>query len=125
MNACNSMIAASSPPPWIGFSRMCHQLVERLQVDRVHRPRCEDFIREPIPAIGELVGRDSQLGDGSNALLFDLPEVHIFGNPSRFNSGSITLELDDEWRPQMRTRSQVLVTGVSSPLLRLYRYPVR
>ena len=109
---------------WL-LQNVSSELVERLQVDRVHRLRYEDFIRDPIPTIGELVGRDSQLGDGSNAFSIDLPEVHIFGNPSRFNSGSITLELDDEWRRQMRTFSQYLVTGVSSPLLRRYRYPVR
>jgi Sulfotransferase family len=45
------------------------------------------------------------------------------GNPNRFDSGSVTLQLDDAWKTQLPTRDAALVTALTWPELRQYGYP--
>jgi Sulfotransferase family len=103
------------------------EVINRLDDSTSYRLRYEDFVARPQPTIRELVGGSVGLeglsGQQQNAV--DLPEVHIFGNPSRFKVGTVQIRLDDEWRVEMPMRSQVLATAISSPLLTRYGYAFR
>ena len=103
-------------------------LVNKLDDDLSPRLRYEDFATRPQLTIRELVRATGVLGesfDDQEDPTLQLPEVHIFGNPSRFSTGSVPIRLDDEWRTQMSPQSRLLVTAISSPLMSRYGYGLR
>jgi hypothetical protein len=68
----------------------------------------------PLPLTGELEFPDN---------VFELPTDHtVSGNPGRFEQGSVSIEVDDEWRWAMSRRDRRIATWLSAPLLRRYRY---
>lgn len=56
----------------------------------------------------------------------DTVELHathsVAGNPMRFRTGRTTMRPDDAWRSKMSTRDRWIVTAMSLPALKLYRY---
>ena len=53
----------------------------------------------------------------------DLTRSHsMAGNPSRFESGTVTISRDDTWRQQLPPSVQRLVTLLTWPLARRYGY---
>ena len=94
--------------------------------------RYEDFLEGPGPAleaITELVDLDPasidlSFLDGRTATLTS-PMHSVAGNPLRFGGDVVELRLDDAWRQQLSRRQQALITGITSPLLLRYGYPLR
>ncbi len=87
----------------------------------------ESLVENP-PAV--LVQLAKYVGEGSVNIGFlrntydaDLHATHtVFGNPSRFQSGSMTIKPDDEWRAKMPRHAQHLVTLLTWPLMLDYGY---
>ena len=52
------------------------------------------------------------------------PSHGLSGNPGRFRSGRVPLKRDDRWVTEMPGSSRALVTALTLPLLRTYRYPL-
>jgi hypothetical protein len=95
--------------------------------DRALRLRYEDFVTRPAEVTQELVGvmGEAFVGDNPSAKGdVILSGQHVFGNPNRFDSGRLSIHLDDEWQTAMSLTSQVLVTSITAPLLARYRYPI-
>jgi hypothetical protein len=46
----------------------------------------------------------------------------VSGNPSRFRTGKIELQLDEEWKVKMRGADKNVVTALTAPLLLKYGY---
>ncbi len=46
----------------------------------------------------------------------------VSGNPVRFHTGPIPLQLDDEWRTGMATVDRRIASAVSGPLMHRYGY---
>jgi hypothetical protein len=90
--------------------------------------RYEDVVRcprESLSAITAFAGRAAQPAD------FDFitpPTVHMrpdhtaVGNDSRLDQGTITLREDDAWRTRLPQRARRVVTAMSWPLLKRWRY---
>lgn len=46
----------------------------------------------------------------------------VSGNPNRFQTGTISLRLDEEWRTKMKSADKYAVTTLTAPLLLKYGY---
>jgi UDP-N-acetylglucosamine transferase subunit ALG13 len=103
------------------------QLVGRTPPTRMpyRRLRYEDFIADPIAAraaILDFAGVDAPLELASNGEV-RLGVCHtVDGNPSRTQSGTVKVRLDDEWRRSMSPGSRALVTLLTAPMLGWYGY---
>ncbi len=94
--------------------------------DRYRVVRYEDFVTAPhatlsglLAWVGEGSAPPSSLADGR----LDLEPTHaISGNPSRFNTGSVALRLDDEWKRRMRWIDKAVVSALTWPLRGRYGY---
>jgi Sulfotransferase family len=53
------------------------------------------------------------------------PTHSVCGNPLRFRTGTVPIELDDEWRREMPQRDARAVTFLAWPLLKAYGYTDR
>jgi hypothetical protein len=90
--------------------------------------RYEDLVRTPgetfagIARFAGLVAEELDLDDGR----VRLPATHaIDGNRSRFTTGVIDLEIDDEWRARLPWRLRMLANGLTWPLLVRHSYAPR
>jgi hypothetical protein len=93
-----------------------------------YRLRYEDFVSRPEDTIRELAEIVDPSENGSNQQpgpVMELPVVHIFGNPGRFQVGLVPIELDDAWQTEMPRGSRSLVTAITAPLLSRYGYSLR
>jgi hypothetical protein len=118
--------AAVAALDWV-LQNLSIDIVDSLDT-RGYRLRYEDFIARPHAITEELMGIMHAAGDSlgsSGDRLVNLPEVHIFGNPNRFDTGGVQIRLDDEWRRSMPLASRFLVTAITWPLLLRYGYPLR
>jgi hypothetical protein len=62
----------------------------------------------------------------SDSLEVELGATHsVFGNRVRFQSGTVPICLDAEWRQKMSARDRAVGTALASPLLSCYGYPMR
>lgn len=90
------------------------------------RVRYEDFVASPHQALRTILdafGEESQeLAHIAQNQVFLEASHSVAGNPARFKSGVIDLIEDGEWREEMRTWDKLLVTLLTSPLLRTYGY---
>jgi hypothetical protein len=91
--------------------------------------RYEDFVREPresVRRVVEFAGEDqASLPFRTERTVFLSGNHTISGNPSRFQTGLVDIEPDDEWRASMRRRDEWLSTGATLPLLAHFGYPIR
>jgi hypothetical protein len=85
--------------------------------------RYESFVNDPVRELKRIVvhaGRriDGQelgfVGDGQIRLDTDHTAA---GNPMRFQSGGVALQLDEEWRTSMADTDRRIVTAIASPML--------
>lgn len=90
--------------------------------------RYEDFVRDPSAAVRRI---RAWLGETPADLPFleghsvRLGVSHtVAGNPNRLETGRIQIRPDLEWASRMAFRDRALVTGLTWPLLKRYRYPV-
>jgi hypothetical protein len=100
-------------------------LVEWLGHGRSYlRLRYEDFVAAPEDALGRVAGL---VGEEPGELPFTAPGLaqlapthSVAGNRSRFRTGSVPIELDDDWRTA--ARSNRTVAALTWPARRRYGY---
>jgi hypothetical protein len=95
----------------------------------VARIRYEDLMADPVRTlVAATAGLGVPLGPvdlpvaGDEVVL--RPSHGLSGNPGRFRSGRVPLKRDDRWVTEMPGPSRALVTAITLPLLRSYRYPL-
>ena len=93
------------------------------------RLRYEDFVDDPSFYLAETlsrVGFDDEAGslhDVVRGREISLSVDHtVSGNPSRFRTGKIALQPDEEWKGKMRGADKNVVTALTAPLLLKYGY---
>ncbi len=93
------------------------------------RLRYEDFVNDPTFYLAETlvrVGFDDEAGNLHDAVRgreISLSVDHtVSGNPSRFRTGKIELQPDEEWKVKMRGADKNVVTALTAPLLLKYGY---
>jgi len=118
-----------SATSWIARNVATNLIRSRLPRGRSTVVRYEQFVASPAPtlrAIARLVGEEpSELPViGQNRLRLT-PRHTVGGNPDRFNTGSVQLREDDEWRRAGSGYDRAITTLLTAPLLPTYGYPVR
>ena len=121
----------SQPPParsaklWLVWNLTAEMLWAR-RSGRYLRLRYEDFTDRPRETLEQVV---RLILDEVPPLPFvgdfevDLTRSHsMAGNPSRFETGAVTISRDDTWRQQLPPSVQRLVTLLTWPLARRYGY---
>lgn len=96
-------------------------LLEILAVRDRHvlRIRYEDLVTDP----GAVVRSTCEtLGNPGGGSAVETQRHSISGNPMRFESGPLRVQLDDEWIDALATRDRRLVTFATAPLLARYGY---
>lgn len=93
---------------------------------RYMRLRYEDFIASPKKTVENIL---NFVGAGTENLPFETdhevnlkPDHMIWGNPNRFQTGTVKLRLDDEWRNQLKWSDKVIITALGWPLIIWYGY---
>jgi hypothetical protein len=91
---------------------------------RAMRYRYEAFAADPGTAAARLLGfAGVPIRPEPGRTAFPLADTHsLAGNPLRFESGELTVRLDDAWRRQMPPASRRLVTALTAPFLLRYGY---
>jgi hypothetical protein len=94
--------------------------------ERYLRLRYEDFVAAPGESFKEILALVGE-SDSEPPLASDrevkLGVSHtVSGNPNRFETGAVELRHDREWMREMSPRDRALVTALTFPLLRRYRY---
>ena len=89
--------------------------------------RYEDMMIDPYGTTCEIVRWLGQSESplpftSSHTITFDRPNHSVFGNPVRFQRGSVTLANDDRWTREMAHHEVRLVGAVTWPLRRRYGY---
>ena len=110
-----------------------HVLLEALRLRGVHgvRVRYEDFAEDPmteVRRVADLAGLpfDESVLSGDGELTLRLGAVHtVSGNPSRFQTGDVTIRRDEKWRTEMPRRQRIVVTALTGPVGLAYGYPDR
>jgi hypothetical protein len=116
---------ASSVRRWTSNALFAEALRRRHPPERWLHLRYEDFAARPRATIEELLEFLGATGatpfiDARTALLH--PNHIVAGNPSRFTTGEVTIRSDDAWKRTMPRRDQLLVAGLTLPLLVRYGY---
>ncbi|MBA3585654.1 MAG: sulfotransferase, partial [Gemmatimonadetes bacterium] len=113
---------------WVARNVASHLVRLRYGADRSLLVRYEDFVASPrstVQTIAEFVGERPRRLPFLDERTARLGVNHtVFGNPSRFEMGTVKLRLDEEWRTGQRRMDWLVATLVSLPLLRRYGYPV-
>jgi hypothetical protein len=91
--------------------------------------RYEDFVTDPqesVRRVAEFAGEsDVTLPFRSEKTVLLTGNHTISGNPSRFQTGLVEIEPDEEWLASMRRRDEWISTGATFPLLAHFGYPMR
>jgi Sulfotransferase family len=91
--------------------------------------RYEDFLSSPeetLRAIGRFVNEDIDPGLSLSDGQLLLGQSHTaWGNPNRFEHGTVKLKTDEAWRSNMSRQRQLAVTGLTLPLMKRYHYSIR
>jgi hypothetical protein len=111
---------------WSSYN-LSAEAVRRRHADRAFRIRYEDFVSGPVRTIQgilDLVEERAQSLPFVDGTAVDLHGNHaVSGNPSRFATGRVQVQNDEEWVSKMPIASQHLVASLTFPLLRRYHYP--
>lgn len=113
---------------WWGRNLLAELVARRLGARRSILVRYEDFVARPRSVLEDILGligeRDglSFLQDGSVTLS---PTHAVAGNVSRFDVGTLKLELDDAWAARQPRRHRLVATALAVPFLQRYGYPLR
>lgn len=90
--------------------------------------RYEDFVAEPQKAVGrvlELVGEETASRPHVGEHEVKLGVNHnVWGNPSRFQTGTVEIRPDKEWAHHMKPADRCLISLLTFPLLTRYGYPL-
>jgi hypothetical protein len=115
---------------WSALNTEVELCLRRFVGSRYQRIRYEDFAEAPQEVLATAVqswgGRREDLPFvGPNEVRLDTTTHTVGGNPIRFQSGSISLSLDERWRREMPRPELRDATVPALPLLRRYGYPLR
>jgi hypothetical protein len=111
---------------WLARNLGAHFLFRKEGVK--HMPlRYEDFVRRPRASIEDIL---AFLGEECGDLTFtsDCGAVisqachSVFGNLVRFQTGEVSLKIDDAWEKKMKWIDKFIVTSLTWPLLSKYGY---
>ena len=90
--------------------------------------RYEDFVAEPQKALArvlELVGEEAAPRPRVVEHKVKLGVNHnVWGNPSRFRTGTVEIRPDREWAYRMKPGDKKLIGLLTLPLLVRYGYPL-
>jgi len=120
---------ARSAMHWMAFNAMCHPL-KALGVPTLFL-QYEAFAQDPFRAMQQVMRHAGVepcaedltfLADGTAALSQD---HSIAGNPMRFQTGTVAVRPDTDWKTSMSSQDQRVVTALTLPLLVRYGYPTR
>jgi hypothetical protein len=121
-------------PPMHPAKNSLHWIVANLAAEmiaegngrRYMRLRYEDFIRTPrdtIYRLAEFSGETvSQLPFASHNTVLLQPLHGVSGNSVRFQTGTVELKLDEQWKSEMAMRHKMIVTALTSLMLPKYGY---
>jgi hypothetical protein len=91
--------------------------------------RYEDLLASPKAVVGRIAAfvgeEDSDLPFIDDRTVALAPTHSVAGNPSRFQTGSVQMKIDDAWRSNMRRSRRAVVTTITWPLLRSFGYAIR
>lgn len=92
------------------------------------RVRYEDLVGRPAGTVGRVAAAaglavSPDAVTGATAVLGT--DHTVSGNPSRFRTGPVRLDADDEWRTGLSAAGRLTVTVATLPLLLAYGYPAR
>ena len=103
------------------------EILLRRPPGRYLRLHYEDFVDRPRRTIEKIA---EHIGESPSSLPFvserdvRLAVNHaVGGNPSRFESGVVSIRRDDTWRQQMSSRQRSAVLALTWPFFLRYRYP--
>lgn len=87
----------------------------------------EEFVKDPRAELSRAIPwangpSEPHLRTGE----YVLQKSHsVTGNPNRFHSGPVAIAADAEWETVMPARDRLIVTLLSWPMLKWFRYPLR
>lgn len=120
--------STKSSSDWLIHNTLFMWMGKNIGADKFMFIKYEDFVDDPrgtINDVSSMLGVDidlSFINDGNEA---SLNNNHIIaGNPLRFKSRQINIKLDDEWKKSMAFKEKIIVSLMTYPLLRKYRYGV-
>jgi hypothetical protein len=93
---------------------------------RYVRVRLEDFVREPRKVVERILDMTQEsverlpFVDSSRVEL--QPTHSRGGSPSRFNTGTVELRVDEAWKEEMLPSDKTVITTLTWPLLSRYGY---
>lgn len=111
---------------WMAWNLMIETCVRR-RADSYTRLTYEDFAAAPRDGLRELVRRLGHVGvtlpfAGVEPNVASLTTNHTaFGNGLRFQTGAISISVDDEWRRGMPWYERSIVSALTWPLVARYR----
>ncbi len=93
---------------------------------RYMRVRFEDFVGEPRAVVERILDMTQERVGKlpfTGTRTVELPPTHSRGgSPSRFDTGTIELRVDDTWKQKMKSSDKAVVTALTRPLLSRYGY---
>ena len=114
---------------WVAMQTEVRAMAHRFEHSSI--VRYEDFVGDPAATLAR-ARRDLGFDDTPEALghigpdAITLPASHgVAGNPSRFESGTVTLRPDVAWTSALATRDRRVVSILTAPVLLAHGYPVR
>ena len=121
--------AASSAVRWMRRNLHSEAVRRRYPSESSLLVRYEDFVAHPrrtLEEIARMIGEQP----GEFPFLDDKTAVlrtnhSVSGNPSRFETGSVSLKIDGEWLRAQRAKDKLTTTALTWPLLLRYGYPLR
>jgi hypothetical protein len=110
---------------WV-VRNLAPELIWKRHPQRYIRLRYEDFIASPKKTVESIL---DFIGESTDKLPFEtehevrLKSDHmIWGNPNRFQTGTVTLRLDDEWRNSLSWSDRIIIAALGWPLIIRYGY---
>ena len=89
--------------------------------------RYEDLVARPREVVDQILAFGGQRGNGTpfvDERTVALERSHtVAGNPNRLEAGRVEVREDQVWTTALGRSRQVLVTAVTTPLLRRFDYP--
>ncbi|MEU8264216.1 sulfotransferase [Micromonospora sp. NPDC048999] len=114
---------------WLVWNTATVRLWERRHPDRYLRIRYEDFVAAPqetIRAIARFAGLNpTDLPFTATGAVRLTPTHSVAGNPSRHRVGAVPITGDTEWIGGLSRAAYAVVTALTAPALRRFRYPLR
>jgi hypothetical protein len=114
-----------SAADWLRAHVTIERVLRRLDGDRVVRIRYEDLVRDPVAAIGSIMGGgDADATPTAFAAAVDRPSHAIAGNPTRFRADQ-RIAPDERWQHEMSVGARAATTALTAPLMHRFGYRLR